>query len=73
MPPATEGEPAGGTLKDYIEGRVSDRVWLHRQVSDAGIPALEHRTPPPPPLCPLCALAGRGDGIPDLHSLAGNI
>jgi hypothetical protein len=58
-------------LEDFIGGRVAESVWLHVEFNGAGIPTLEHRTPPPDLRCRLCALAGSGDeGVPALRALS---
>ena len=56
-------------LEEFAQARLRSSVWLQLDTSDHGIPSLSERTAHPQKLsCPVCRLAGRGDG--GLHLLA---
>lgn len=48
-------------LEQFLAGRLGESTWLQVDVPSTGVPQLTHRLPSPPPACPLCTLAGRGD------------
>jgi hypothetical protein len=60
-------------LEDLAAGRRTTSTWLHLETDATGLPALEHRQPPPKPGCRACALSGTGDaGVRGLRDLIEN-
>lgn len=61
-------------LEDFVGNRLRDGTWLHLDVSEGGIPSLEHRPAMPRSSCSLYALAGRGDeGVCELRQLVAQL
>jgi molybdopterin/thiamine biosynthesis adenylyltransferase len=48
--------------EDFVDLRVRSSTWLHFEIDANGVPTIEHRRPAAIPDCPLCRLAGAGDG-----------
>jgi hypothetical protein len=49
-------------IEEFVQGRLESSTWLQLDTADGGLPVLAHPAPPARNTCPLCRIAGRGDG-----------